>query len=60
MYLYVGNFGSCVFVIIKYVDKYNIMYVYFLFNGIIIKYVLFWLIVVIRIEYFWDCMKLFY
>lgn len=49
-----------VFVIIKYVDKYNIMYVYFLFNGIIIKYVLFGLIVVIKIEYFWDCMKLFY
>lgn len=59
MYLYVGNFGSCVFVIIKYVDKYNILYVYF-FNGIISKYVLFWFIVVIRIEYFWDCMKLFY
>lgn len=59
MYLYVGNFGSCVFVIIKYVDKYNILYVYF-FNGIISKYVLFWFIVVIRIEYFWECMKLFY
>lgn len=60
MYLHVRNSGSRAFVTIKYADKYNIMYVYSLLNGIITKYAPFRLIAAIRTEYFWDCMKLSY
>lgn len=60
MYLHVGDSGRRAFVTIKYADKYNIIYVYTLLNGITTKYAPFRLIAAIRTKYFWDCMKLLY
>lgn len=60
MYLHVGDSGSRAFVTIKYADKYNLIYVYTLLNGITTKYAPFRLTAAIRTNYFWDCIKLSY
>lgn len=60
MYLHVGDSGSRAFVTIKYADKYNLIYVYTLLNGITTKYAPFRITAAIRTNYFWDCIKLSY